>query len=157
MGVEEVTDQNDGGAGAPARNADKTLVAARMAGTGKAQLSLALYQELEKEILSDGFTRNNVPAIEGRLRSLDLRKDLGSCPFLGIVVVRGVAMLLKFDKRVRDDFQISDARIRRVRKLLALCLRAGPVHLLMVKSARKRGAMPDSLPIGNSGGCQQMK
>ena len=57
MGVEEVTDQNDGGAGAPARNADKTLVAARMAGTGKAQLSLALYQELEKEILSDGFTR----------------------------------------------------------------------------------------------------
>ena|ERR1035438_10401617 len=109
--------------------------------------ALALYEKLENEILGHLFIRNYAPTVEGRLRRLDLGKNLGARPFLGVVIIGGMPVLLELDERFLYGLQMPDAGSGGVRVLFRLEFGTGILHFSMIKGSGKRCALPNNLPL----------
>src|SRR5579864_146598 len=92
-------------------------------------------QQLEKEILRNGFLFNCTPTKERHDCQIDVSENLSSCPSFRVVIIRGVPILLELDKRVRDSLQGADRGVIGIGELFATGFRACVVHLPMLKSA----------------------
>ena len=60
----------------------------------------------EKVILGWRFVPDRLPALKCLSNGVDLRKHFGGSPGSGIVVVRGMTLLLRIKKRIRNRVQI---------------------------------------------------